>query len=83
MEATGDLKQLITEGIKDLPHSYLSEIANFVLFIRHRATGQQPYDAAGIREELRLMNAHELQHLEEEFADFDQLNQYTAGATYP
>jgi hypothetical protein len=50
----------------------LSEVADYVLFIRRKATEQQPYDAAGIREELRLMNAHEMQHLDEEFADFDQ-----------
>ena len=67
-----DLKQLITEGIKDLPQSYLSEVADFVLFIRRKAHEQQPFDIEAIQDELRLMNAHEVQHLEDEFADFAQ-----------
>lgn len=72
MDATINLKELINLGIRDLPPAYLSEVADFVLFIRRKAREQQPFDADAIREELRLMNAHELQHLEDEFADFDQ-----------
>ncbi|AQG80508.1 hypothetical protein [Spirosoma montaniterrae] len=72
MESPVDLKQLITEGIKDLPQSYLSEVADFVLFMRRKARQQQPFDTASIGEELRQMSIHEMQHLEEEFADFDQ-----------
>ncbi|GAB3959983.1 hypothetical protein GCM10028805_57090 [Spirosoma harenae] len=72
MNASLDLEQLITEGIKGLPQQYLSEVADFVLFIRRRALQQQPYDLQEIRQELHLLDAHERQHLEDEFKDFDQ-----------
>ena len=67
-----DLEQLITEGIKGLPQSYLNEVADFVVFVRRRAMEQQPYDLEEIRRELQLLDTHERQHLEEEFKDFDQ-----------
>jgi hypothetical protein len=67
-----NLEQLITEGIKGLPPTYLSEVADFVMFVRRRALEQRPYDMADIRHELSLLDAHEQRHLEEEFADFDQ-----------
>jgi hypothetical protein len=67
-----NLEQLITEGIKGLPQTYLSEVADFVLFIRRRALEQQPYNMADIQPELSLLSAHEQRHLEEEFANFDQ-----------
>lgn len=72
MNTVPDLEQLIVEGIKGLPTRYLSEVADFVLFIRRRAIEQEPYDLESIRRELSRMDAHERQHLEDEFADFDQ-----------
>ncbi len=72
MEASVNLEQLITEGIKGLPLQYLSEVADFVVFVRRRAMEQQPYDVESIRQELSLLDARERQHLEDEFADFDQ-----------
>lgn len=49
MEATVNLEQLITEGIKGLPPQYLSEVADFVVFVRRRAMEQQPYDVESTR----------------------------------
>ena len=72
MNVSVDLEQIITEGIKGLPQTYLSEVADFVVFVRRRAMEQQPYDVAAIHQELSLLNAHEQAHLEEEFRDFDQ-----------
>ncbi|MFD2570967.1 hypothetical protein ACFSUS_10005 [Spirosoma soli] len=72
MDTAPDLEQLITEGIKGLSAQYLSEVADFVVFIRRRAMEQEPYDAESIRQELSLLDARERQHLEDEFADFDQ-----------
>lgn len=72
MNTVPNLEQLIVEGIKGLPQHYLSEVADFVLFIRRRAVEQQPYDTDSIRNELSLLDARERQHLEDEFANFDQ-----------
>lgn len=72
MNPSLNLEQLINEGIKGLPQHYLNEVADFVLFVRRRAMEQQPYNAEGIRQELHLLNAHERQHLEDEFKDFDE-----------
>lgn len=72
MNTAPDLEQLIVEGIKGLPARYLSEVADFVLFIRRRAMEQEPYDLESIRQELSSLDARERQHLEDEFADFDQ-----------
>ena len=72
MNVSVDLEQIIKEGIKGLPQSYLSEVADFVVFVRRRAMEQQPYDIAAIRQELSLLDAHEQAHLDEEFRDFDQ-----------
>lgn len=73
MNTAPNLEQLIVEGIKGLPHQYLSEVADFVVFIRSRVVEQQAYNIESIRQELSLLDAHEQQHLEDEFADFDQL----------
>ena len=72
MNVSVDLEQIIKEGIKGLPQSYLSEVADFVVFVRRRAMEQKPYDIAAIRQELSLLDAHEQAHLDEEFRDFDQ-----------
>ena len=72
MNTAPNLEQLIVEGIKGLPYQYLSEVADFVVFVRRQAMEQQPYDLESIRHELSLLDAHERQHFEDEFADFDQ-----------
>ena len=72
MEATVDLKELINEGIRDLPPAYLSEVADFVVFVRRKAMEQQPYDTEVIQRELSGFAIREQRHLDEEFRDFDQ-----------
>ncbi len=61
-----DFEKVIIQGIKDLPEQYLSEVADFVLFLRQKSLNS--YD---FKEELSLMTQSEIQHLEEEFKDFD------------
>ena len=72
MEAAVNLKELINEGIRDLPPAYLSEVADFVVFVRRKAMEQQPYDTEVIQRELSGLAIHEQQHLDDEFADFNQ-----------
>ena len=72
MEATVNLKELINEGIRDLPPAYLSEVADFVVFVRRKVMEQQPYDVETIQRELSGLAINEQQHLDEEFRDFDQ-----------
>ena len=71
MNTSVELEQLIKEGIKDLPETYLSEVADFVVFIRRKAFVRDDYNLEGIRRELSLLDAHERRHLEDEFQDFD------------
>jgi hypothetical protein len=72
MNTAPNFEQLIVEDLKGLPQQYLSEVADFVLFLRRRVVEQQPYDADSIRQELSALDARSQQHLEEEFADFYQ-----------
>ena len=72
MNTTVELEQLIGEGIKGLPTEYLSEIADFVVFLRRKALEGKEYQLSDIQQELSLLDTHERQHLEEEFQDFDQ-----------
>ena len=68
-----DFEEIIHQGIKELPRQYLSEIADFVTFIRHKAIEEKgSYNFEDINRELGLMSTHETNHLEEEFKDFDQ-----------
>ena len=68
-----DFESVILQGIKELPRHYLSEIADFVVFIRHKAIEEKySYNFEDISRELSIANDHEIKHLEEEFKDFDQ-----------
>ena len=63
-----DYEKIIVQGIKGLPNQYLSEIADFIIFLRQKSLKQ--YD---FQNELSLLNESEINHLEEEFKDFDTL----------
>ena len=63
-----DFEQVIIQGIKGLPQQYLGEVADFVVFMRQKSTKSYNFKA-----ELSLLNNHEINHLEEEFKDFDKL----------
>jgi len=68
MTPTIDLEKVIIQGIKDLPQQYLGEVADFVIFLRQKS--RKSYD---FKEELSLLNEQQINHLEEEFQDFEQL----------
>lgn len=72
MIKTVDFEQVIIQGIKGLPKQYLSEVADFVLFIRQKSLQKNNfYDLDEIQMELSKLNERELKHLEDEFKDFD------------
>ena len=74
MTQTLDFQDVITKGIQGLPTKYLSEVADFVVFMRCKAfEGDDPCNFENIKHELSLMDARQLSHLEDEFKDFDQL----------
>lgn len=69
-------KQLIMEGINDLPQEMLAEIADFVYFVRKRAVQPDLFEeelkTALLKVDLQQLRQIELSHLEEEFKDYDQ-----------
>jgi hypothetical protein len=68
MTQTIDFEKVIIQGIKGLPQQYLGEVADFVIFMR-----QKSMKSYNFKEELSLLNEKEIEHLEEEFKDFDKL----------
>ena len=72
MTQTIDLQDIIVKGIQGLPKKYLTEVADFVIFMRRKALdGKETYNFDDINYELSLLDAREIKHLEEEFKDFD------------
>jgi hypothetical protein len=41
MTDTLELEKVIIQGIKDLPHDYLDEVADFVVFIKQKKANEQ------------------------------------------
>lgn len=70
-------EKLILEGISDLPKDALREVADFVYFLRQKAKNPQAFAEehyqALIKDDLENLNQTELEHLEEEFEDYEQL----------
>ena len=70
-------QELIASGIQGLPNDALAEIADFIYFIRRRAL--QPHEFAEelqnalLARDLRHLSQDETTHLEQEFADYEQL----------
>lgn len=75
--ATNAYEQLIVEGIKGLPPEALTEIADFIYFVRKRVLQPQSFEEkwrhALLRMELRPLSRGEEDHLEKEFEDYDKL----------
>jgi len=71
-------EELIVEGIKGLPTDVLSEIADFVYFVRRRALEPQAFEDelrhVLLRAELRQMSADQTRHLEQEWKGYDELH---------
>jgi hypothetical protein len=69
-------KQLIVDGIQDLPMDLLAEIVDFVYFVRKRATTPDGFAAEQyallLHQNLQQMSAAEANHLEAEFQDYAQ-----------
>lgn len=74
---TQNYEQLIVTGIKGLPQEMLREVADFVYFLRRRAANPESFEEEQyhvlIEQELSNLNESETEHLEEEFADYDNL----------
>ncbi|MGH8064879.1 MAG: hypothetical protein ACRERE_06480 [Candidatus Entotheonellia bacterium] len=75
--ATNAYEQLIVEGIKGLPLEALTEIADFIYFVRKQVLQPQSFEKerrhALLRMELRQLSRGEEDHLEKEFEDYDKL----------
>ena len=70
-------KQIINEGIKDLPEVALAEIVDFVFFVRKRTLQPEIFEeelqSALMNTELNQMSRDEEAHLEKEFENYDRL----------
>jgi hypothetical protein len=68
MTETIEIEQVIIQGIKDLPKQYLDEVAEFVIYLR-----QKTIKSYNFQNDLSLLDQQQINHLEEEFKDFDKL----------
>jgi hypothetical protein len=70
-------QQLIFEGIQTLPPEALSEIFDFVYFIRKKWLQPQYFEEERyetlLQTELHSLSHAEQTHLEQEFADYERL----------
>ena len=75
-------KQLIVDGIQDLPTDLLVEIADFVYFVRKRATNPDLFATEQytqlLQQDLQQMSSTEANHLEAEFQDYEHLFDFEA-----
>jgi hypothetical protein len=73
---TEKYQHLINEGIKELPESALAEIADFVYFVRLKTASQISSEielyALLLELEMKQLSSESLNHLEEEFANYDK-----------
>lgn len=73
---TQQYRELILDGIKDLPPETLAEITDFVYFVRKRAVQPQAWEADRysmlLHTELHQLSRAETTHSEAEFDDYDQ-----------
>jgi hypothetical protein len=70
MSPAATTRQLLARNTADLPAELLQEVLDYVQFLRLKRLPQAAADV--LRTELLLGQQHEWQHLEEEFADFEQ-----------
>lgn len=71
-----DYRQLIIEGINDLPPDILAEITDYVYFVRKRAVRPRDFQDELMRTlldtELNTFERQEMAHLEEEFHGYEE-----------
>jgi hypothetical protein len=77
MMTTNAYEHLIVEGIKGLSPEALSEIADFIYFVRQRVIQPQAFEEerrdALLKVELRQLSRDEEAHLEKEFEGYEEL----------
>lgn len=66
-------EQTIVAGVRRLSPERQREVADFVYFLRLREEASANYDEL-IEKDLADFEGAELKHLEEEFADYEQLH---------
>jgi uncharacterized protein YqeY len=66
-------EQIIVAGIRHLPLEKVREVADFVYFLRQREENSEEYKQL-IEADLAELEQGELNHLEEEFKDYEQLH---------
>lgn len=66
-------EQTIVAGIRHLSPERQREVADFVYFLRQREESGKSYEEL-IAQDLNDFESEELKHLEEEFADYEQLH---------
>lgn len=66
-------EQTIVAGIRRLSPERQREVADFVYFLRQRDEQDKSYNEL-IEQDLSDFESAELKHLEEEFADYEQLH---------
>ena len=69
-------QQIIQEGIRGLPTEILSEIIDFIYFLRKKQSDPKKFEEEMyqtlIRDELKTLNRDEELHLEKEFENYEQ-----------
>ncbi len=66
-------EQTIIAGVRRLSIERQREVADFVYFLRQREENGKYYEDL-IKQDLADLECEELKHLEEEFADYEQLH---------
>ena len=68
-------QELIMEGIQELPPESLSEIMDFVYFIRKKTLQSHLFDEEikNMKQALNIVRKEELAHLEAEFENYQAL----------
>ena len=74
MNQTETYQKLIIEGIQELPPASLSEIMDFVYFIRKKALQPELFkqEIQSLQQSLDMINREELNHLEAEFENYQE-----------
>lgn len=71
------VQELIWANIKDLPKESISEILDFIVFVRtktfHPEVLEQSVEPNSLHHELSVLDYAETSHLESEFADYQAL----------
>ncbi len=66
-------EQTIVAGVRRLSPERQREVADFVYFLRQREENGAAYETL-LEQDLAYFEGEELEHLEEEFADYEQLH---------